>query len=80
MNAHNFKDIELKKILRKNDTKHEKKIGRRSQSLDRIVDDNSGDSREERRNRRQYMHLVSKYLQKIEYFMRTKKKNELFLI
>lgn len=31
---------------------------RRCQSLDRL-DDNSGDSRDDRRHRRQYMHLVS---------------------
>lgn len=35
------------------------KNNRRSQSLDRL-DENSGDSRAERRNRRQYMHLVGK--------------------
>lgn len=51
--------IETKKGSRKstaNDSKHGK--SRRSQSLDRVLDDNSGDSREERRNRRQFMHLV----------------------
>lgn len=35
------------------------KTNRRSQSLDRL-DENSGDSRTERRNRRQFMHLVGK--------------------
>lgn len=35
------------------------KVSQRSQSLDRICDDTNGDSRNERRNRRQLMHLVS---------------------
>lgn len=35
------------------------KNNRRSHSLDRL-DENSGDSRAERRNRRQFMHLVGK--------------------
>lgn len=52
--------LEMKKVPRKNaESKSVAKSSRRSQSLDRAVDDNSGDSREERRNRRQFMHLVS---------------------
>lgn len=58
MDGQHLKDVgELKKKSRKTgDAKHGK--GRRSQSLDRTLDDNSADSREERRNRRQFMHLV----------------------
>lgn len=53
-----------KKVSRKAaDSKSSK--GRRSQSLDRTLDDNSGDSREERRNRRQFMHLVRRTQNKI---------------
>lgn len=33
-------------------------VSRRSQSLDRACDDTNSDSRNERRNRRQFMHLV----------------------
>lgn len=61
VDGQHLKDIELKKISRKSDAKRVAKDNRRSQSLDRIIDDNSGDSREERRNRRQFMHLVSPF-------------------
>lgn len=51
-----FKD-ESRKLSRKSPV--DSKKGRRSHSLDRTLDnDNSGDSREERQNRRQYMNLV----------------------
>lgn len=56
LDALHLKD-ESKKLTRKMPVNSKK--GRRSQSLDRILDnDNSGDSREERQNRRQFMHLV----------------------
>lgn len=59
IDVQHVKEIESKKSARKNvDTKLvSQKNNRRSQSLDRL-DDNSGDSREDRRNRRQFMHLV----------------------
>lgn len=52
------KEVATKKSPRKSNLKSVGHSNRRSQSLDRL-DDHSGDSREERRNRRQYMHLVS---------------------
>lgn len=57
---HPQKDTEFKKVSRKSAETKAKvaNSNRRSQSLDRTIDENSGDSREERRNRRQYMHLV----------------------
>lgn len=76
IDTHHLKNIETKKSSRKSgggsgESKliaiSEKsclsattKNNRRSQSLDRL-DENSGDSRAERRNRRQYMHLVGKH-------------------
>lgn len=52
-----LKNVEIKKSSRKSVGSDGTKHGRRSQSLERL-DENSGDSRAERRNRRQYMHLV----------------------
>lgn len=64
VDVHQFKDIEAKKVLQKRaDSKSVTKGNHRSQSLDRIADDTSGDSREERRNRRQFMHLVGHFTQ-----------------
>lgn len=58
VNVQHLKDVETKKATRKSaESKNMAKSSRRSQSLDR-TSDNSGDSREERRNRRQFMHLV----------------------
>lgn len=54
----NSKHTELKKLSRKGVDSKVLTKNRRSQSLDRTLDDISGDSREERRNRRQFMHLV----------------------
>lgn len=53
------KEVSATKSPRKSNLKSVGQSKRRSQSLDRL-DDHSGDSREERRNRRKYMHLVSK--------------------
>lgn len=49
----------MKKLSHKSSGRDETetKSNRRSQSLDRL-DENNGDSRAERKNRRQYMHLV----------------------
>lgn len=59
VNVQHLKDVELKKPTRKSaEMKNVAKANRRSQSLDRTIGDNSGDSREERRNRRQFMQLV----------------------
>ncbi|XP_031635137.1 protein Cep89 homolog [Contarinia nasturtii] len=60
------KDVELKKPSRKRFDSKVLTKGRRSQSLDRILDDISGDSREERRNRRQFMNLISEKNEQIE--------------
>lgn len=49
--------IGTNKMPRKSLIKSESKTTRRSQSLDRIYDDNI-DSKDERRSRRQFMHLV----------------------
>lgn len=58
IDAYLLNDVESKKLSRKSgggggDSKS------RSHSLDRL-DENGGDSRAERRNRRQFMHLVRK--------------------
>ncbi|XP_055316913.1 protein Cep89 homolog [Sitodiplosis mosellana] len=70
VDVNQLKDVvETKKVSRKSsESKHSK--GRRSQSLDRVLDDNSGDSREERRNRRQFMHLISEKNEQIEKLMK----------
>lgn len=62
IDAYLLNDVESKKSLRKSggggiDESKLAKTNRRSHSLDRL-DENSGDSRAERRNRRQFMHLV----------------------
>lgn len=60
VDVHQSKNVESKKVPRKiGDAKVLGKGNRRSHSLDRIADDTSGDSREERRNRRQFIQLVS---------------------
>lgn len=68
---HPKETFKVKKSSRKNaDSKSAAKNSHRSQSLDRTIDDSSGDSREERRNRRQFMHLVSSVLTFFpEYYM-----------
>lgn len=56
-------DIDGKKPAKKgSSTKSsgENRVSRRSQSLDRVADENSGDSRAERTSRRHFMHLVKK--------------------
>lgn len=52
--------IEPDKSLRRKslNIKSKPKATRRSQSLDRLYDDNEMDSKEDRRSRRQFMHLV----------------------
>lgn len=52
--------IEPDKSLRRKSIiiKTKPKPTRRSQSLDRLYDENETDSREDRRSRRQFMHLV----------------------
>lgn len=69
IDTHHLKNVEKRKLSRKSSGESKMpelleklsssttKNNRRSQSLDRL-DENSGDSRAERRNRRQYMHLV----------------------
>lgn len=59
IDAVQFKDVDTKKSATSRKSVESKlgKSGRRSQSLDRL-EENSGDSRDERRNRRQFMHLV----------------------
>lgn len=58
--------IEPDKSLRRKSLiiKTKPKATRRSQSLDRLYDENERESRDDRRSRRQFMHLVG-YLQYI---------------
>lgn len=66
IDALHVKNTDSKKPHRKSaESKFGSQNSRRSQSLDRF-DDNSGDSRDGRRNRRQFMHLVGRFISTID--------------